>query len=257
MPSLLDHLTSKNHAAAADTRRLRGSPCAATGRLPWTSTCPPTSPTSKPTTRPWPDITDAPPLDRAATLGGDRGRADRLYAAGPRRGRCSGPIRTVADVVTEVRAFIAQCRADRCPALDADGAELRPPADGMIGRKLYRVQLTSAFSQAPAAVLRAAYERALDRKAAPDVVALEVIEHLADTRQSLAVTIEDCPAAQALRELVEAARDLASACWRARRRGPGRRPGPPPAARRRVEASPRSIPISTPTSAPPSMPRPR
>ena len=204
LAQLLDHLTAKHHAAEADTRRLRGElrrNRPATLDLDASAHLADLEGGSEALAR----HHRRAPTERAAMLGEIVGEltAVRRRAA---QGALFKAVRSVTEVTTEVRAFTAQCRADVLRSMPM--ALHYVDANGMITLELYRVQLTSALSQAPAAVLRATYERALDRKAAPDVVALEVIEQLADTRQPLAVTIEDRPAAQQLRELVEAARDL-------------------------------------------------
>ena len=224
LAQLLDHLTAKHHAAEADTRRLRGElrrNRPATLDLDASAHLADLEGGSEALAR----HHRRAPTERAAMLGEIVGEltAVRRRAA---QGALFKAVRSVTEVTTEVRAFTAQCRADVLRSMPM--ALHYVDANGMITLELYRVQLTSALSQAPAAVLRATYERALDRKAAPDVVALEVIEQLADTRQPLAVTIEDRPAAQQLRELVEAAPGSARARRGARCRGPGRRPGPPP-----------------------------
>lgn len=115
-------------------------------------------------------------------------------------------VRSVGDVVARVRTFTAACRADVGRSMPL--ALNYITSDGMVNLELFRLQLAATLRDASAAELMAMYAKAFERKAAPDVVTLEVIEHLTDTRQPLAVSTEDRQSAKALRELVDGARDL-------------------------------------------------
>jgi hypothetical protein len=126
----------------------------------------------------------------------------RRAAAGAR----SEATKAAGEAIRAGRAFIAARRAD--VLLSMPRADENVSADGMLIRELLRLQLAASLSTAPAAQLAEQYARALARKAAPDLVIVEVIEHLTDTRAPLALTTADRAAAQRLREHVDGIRDL-------------------------------------------------